>query len=125
MAAALTPYAFVLAVQDLEKSAAWYRDVLGFRIDWNEAADWRLAERDGVRLMIGLCPGDKPASETGSHNWFGYIEVDDVDSLGAEFASRGAQCTKPFEQPYGMREIMVTSPDGHRIVFGQDLNKKR
>jgi catechol 2,3-dioxygenase-like lactoylglutathione lyase family enzyme len=30
----LRPYAFVLAVIDLERSAAYYRDVLGFRIFW-------------------------------------------------------------------------------------------
>jgi catechol 2,3-dioxygenase-like lactoylglutathione lyase family enzyme len=121
---ALAPYAFVLAVQDLEKSADWYRDVLGFKIGWNEGDDWRLAERDGVRLMIGSCPNDKPASEIGSHSWFGYVETADVAALHAEFTGRGADCTKPFDQPYGMREIVVTSPDGHRIVFGQDLNKK-
>jgi hypothetical protein len=55
----LTPYAFVLAVQDLDRSASYFRDVLGFRISWQDATDWRLAERDGVRLMIGHCPTDK------------------------------------------------------------------
>jgi catechol 2,3-dioxygenase-like lactoylglutathione lyase family enzyme len=119
MPARLTPWAFVLAVQNLEKSAAYFRDVLGFRIDWSDAPDWRLAERDGVRLMIGLCPNDVPASETGSHNWFGYIEVDDVDALYREISGCGATASAPRDAAYGMREIVVTTPDGHRIVFGQ------
>lgn len=125
MANKFTPYAYVLAVPDLEKSAAYYRDVLGFLIDWTEGDDWRLAQRDGVRLMIGHCPDDKRAAEIGSHSWFGYVEVEDVDELHREFTSRGANSTSPRDQPYGMREIVVTSPDGHRIVFGHDNNKRR
>jgi catechol 2,3-dioxygenase-like lactoylglutathione lyase family enzyme len=124
MANTFTPYAYVLAVPDLEKSTAFYRDVLGFRIDWTEAPDWRLAQRDSVRLMIGHCPDDKRAADIGSHSWFGYVEVNDVDQLHREFNSRGAQCTEPRDQPYGMREIIVTSPDGHRIVFGHDKQKR-
>lgn len=51
----LRAYAFVLAVIDLDRSAAYYRDVLGFRmILWEDATDWRLAERDGVRLCSGI-----------------------------------------------------------------------
>ena len=117
----LTPWAFVLAVPNLERSATWFRDVLGFRLLWEEAPDWRLAERDGVRLMLGECPGDKPAAEIGSHSWFGYINVDDVAALRAELTARGAPCSAPKDQPYGMREIIVTTPDGHRIVFGQQV----
>jgi catechol 2,3-dioxygenase-like lactoylglutathione lyase family enzyme len=115
--AKLTPWAFVLAVQDLDKSATYFQDVLGFSIGWTEGQDWRLAERDGVRLMIGHCPEERPASQIGAHSWFGYIEVADVDAFHRELTARGADCTLPHDQPYGMREIVVTTPDGHRIVF--------
>jgi catechol 2,3-dioxygenase-like lactoylglutathione lyase family enzyme len=117
----IAPWAFVLAVPDLDKSAAYFRDVLGFRLDWNDGGDWRLATRDAVRLMLGSCPDDVPPAKLGSHNWFGYLEVDDVDGLHAELTARGAVCTKPKTAPYGMREIVVTTIDGHRIVFAQEL----
>ncbi len=120
----LSPWAFVLAVPDLSKSADYFRDVLGFKISWDDASDWRLAERDGVRLMLGHCPKDMPAAELGSHNWFGYLEVDDVDALHAEITARGAAATPPADRPYGMREIVVTTIDGHRIVFGQEKRPK-
>jgi predicted enzyme related to lactoylglutathione lyase len=116
----LRTYAFVLAVRDIHSSAAYYRDVLGFCISWEDAPDWRLAERDGVRLMLGHCPNEKAARENFPHDWFGYLEADDVDALRVEFVARGAQCSEPRDQPYGMREIIVTTIDGHRIVFGQD-----
>jgi catechol 2,3-dioxygenase-like lactoylglutathione lyase family enzyme len=119
----LPPGAFVLAVPDLERSAAYYHEVLGFLVQWKEASDWRLVERDGVRVMLGHCPGDMRPSELGSHNWFGYLEVDDVDALHAEIAARGAACSPPRDTHYGMREIVVTTVDGHRIVFGQQLRK--
>ena len=116
----LRPFAFVLAVRDLERSAAYYRDVLGFELQWEDGTDWRLAVRDGVRIMLGRCPNDKPATEIFPHDWFGYLEADDVDALRAEFVGRGARCSDAKDQPYGMREIVVTTIDGHRIVFGQE-----
>jgi hypothetical protein len=117
--AEISTWAFVLAVPDFNRTAAYFRDVLGFRILWEEATDWRLVERGGVRVMLGNCPTSTPPSQMGSHNWFGYLSLDDVDALHAELRSRGAQCSTPTNQGYGMREIIVTTIDGHRIVFGQ------
>jgi len=115
----MTPWAFVLAVPDIDDSARYFRDVLGFGISWEDATDWRLAERDGVRIMLGRCPTDVHPSALGSHNCFGYLEVEDVDSLYAEFTARGAVATAPMNTPYGTREIVVTTTDGHRLVCGQ------
>jgi hypothetical protein len=71
--------------------------------------------------MLGHCPRDLRASELGSHNWFGYMSVDNVDALYVELTARGAASTLPTDTAYGMREIVITTPDGHRIVFGQDV----
>jgi hypothetical protein len=121
MPSKITPWAFVLAVPNIDNSAAYFRDVLGFRILWGDATDWRLVERDTVRVMLGRCPNDVPPSDLGSHNWFGYLEVDDIDALHAEITARGANCSEPARRPYGMREVVVTTADGHRIVFGQEV----
>jgi catechol 2,3-dioxygenase-like lactoylglutathione lyase family enzyme len=121
MAAKIATWAFVLAVPDLDRSTAWFRDVLGCQVQWEEAPDWRLVTRDGMRAMLGHCPNEKPPAEIGAHNWFGYVEVDDVDALRAELTSRGAVCSAPRDQAYGMREIIVTTIDEHRIVFGQQM----
>ncbi len=118
----ISPWAFVLAVPDLNKSADYFRDVLGFKISWADAADWRLVERDSVRVMLGHCPTDMRPADLGSHNWFGYLDVDDVDALHAEITARGAACSQPADRHYGMREIVVTTIDGHRIVFGEQKN---
>ena len=94
MSAKISPWAFVLAVPDLDRSATYFRDVLGFNVLWSDASGWRLVERDGVRVMLGHCPNDIPPSALGSHNWFGYLNVDDVDALHAELTARGAVCTE-------------------------------
>lgn len=44
---------YVLAVPDLERSAAFYRDVLGFSIHEMGDPGWRMYVRDGHRIMIG------------------------------------------------------------------------
>jgi uncharacterized glyoxalase superfamily protein PhnB len=109
------------AVQELNRTAEYFRDVLGFRLHWEDASDWRLVERDSVRIMLGSCANDIRASDLGSHSLFGYVGVNDVDELYAELSGRGAESTKPTNRPYGMREIVVTTPEGHRIIFGQDV----
>jgi catechol 2,3-dioxygenase-like lactoylglutathione lyase family enzyme len=39
MAPKITPWAYVLATRDLDRSANYYRDVLGFTVLWEEASD--------------------------------------------------------------------------------------
>lgn len=44
---------YVLAVPDLERSAAFYRDVLGFAVHEMGDPGWRMFIRDGCRIMAG------------------------------------------------------------------------
>lgn len=119
----MRPFAFVLAVKDLDASAAYARDALGFTLGWAEMTGWRLLTRGAVRLMMGHCPDALPAAETGDHSWFGYLEVDDIDALHAEFAARGALILNPpSDRPHGMREMVVAFPEGHRLMLAQALD---
>jgi catechol 2,3-dioxygenase-like lactoylglutathione lyase family enzyme len=116
----LRPFAFVLAVPDIEASATYFHDVLGFQVEWTDASDWRLVFRGSVRIMLGDCPNALSPSETGDHSYFGYFEIDEVDSLHKEWASKGAIVLEPpTERSYGMREFVVATPDGHRFVVGR------
>jgi len=118
----LTHYACVLAVQDLAATSAYFADVLGFGEEWREADDWRLLARGTVKLMIGRCPDERPANAIGDHSYFAYFHVDDVDALHAEIAARGAIIRQaPADKPWGIREMEIATPDGHRMVIGQIL----
>lgn len=112
---------YVLAVPDLAKSAAWYRDVLGFEIYEIGDPGWRFYVRDGVFIMAGECRDAMPPGELGDHSYFAYIEVDEVDALHDEVAAKGAEILKPLrDEPWGMREFALRTIDGHRITFGRD-----
>jgi len=119
---ALATYAFVLAVPDLKRAVAYFEDALGFARDWNDGDNWQALVRGGVRLMLGHCPDALPPSELGDHSYFAYIDVDDVDALHAEIAAKGAIVRlAPADKPWGRREMAVATPDGHRLMFGQNI----
>lgn len=112
---------FVLAAQDLERSKAFYLEKLGFEEDFS-VEGWTFLSRDQCHLRIGHCPDERPASACGDHSWFAYLHVVDAKGLHAELVARGAPILHELEdKPWGFREFSVITPDGHRIVFGQDL----
>lgn len=113
---------YVLAVPDLERSTAYYRDVLGFEVYDMGDPGWRMFSRDGVAIMAGECPQDMPAAETGSHSYFAYLIVEGIDALFEEVAAKGGDFIKPLcSEPWGMREFGLRTVDGHRIMFGAPL----
>jgi uncharacterized glyoxalase superfamily protein PhnB len=110
---------YVIAVQDLARSAGFYEDVLGFSVHDMGDPGWRWFQRDSCAILAGECPDAAPAAALGDHSYFAYIEVDGIDALHAELAGRGADLTKPLrDEPWGMREFGVRTVDGHRLMFG-------
>jgi len=122
----LRAFSFVLAVPDLERSAAYFRDALGFQLTWPEGTGWQLVSRGAVRIMLGHCPDAIAPAATSDHSYFGYLNIDDADALYNEFVGRGAIILQPpTDRPHGMREFVVATPDGHRMMIGQDLSAVR
>jgi catechol 2,3-dioxygenase-like lactoylglutathione lyase family enzyme len=113
----------VLAVRDLPASTQFYIDVLGFRRDFGgDGGSWSFLSRDAFKVMLGECPDEKPASELGDHSYVAYLIVEDVDRLHAELAGRGAPViSPPADEPWGLREFSIRTPDGHRIRFGEPV----
>lgn len=115
----------VLAVRNLRDSTRFYIDVLGFRRDFGDGSDgWSFLSRDEFKVMLGECPDEKPAIELGNHSYVAYLIVDGIDALHGELASRGAPITSPpQDEPWGLREFGIRTPDGHRIRFGEPIDK--
>ena len=112
----------VLAVLNLEVSTRYYVDVLGFREDPIRAEGWRFLTRDCFRVMLGECGDVQPAGELGDHSYFAYWNVEGIDELYAELAAKGAMLPyEPANKPWGLREFLVRTPDGHRIVCGEPI----
>jgi len=93
---------YVIAVPNLGRSAAYYRDVLGFQVHEIGDPGWRFYERDACLILAGECPDAIPAAQLGDHSYFAYVLVEDLDSFFAEVTARGAQLIKPLgDEPAG------------------------
>ena len=120
--AMIRDHMYVLAVHDLERSATFYRDALGFTVHEMGDPGWRMFERDGCRIMAGECRDAMPAADTGFHSYYGYLVVIDADAEYARAVAAGAEITKPLkDEPWGMREFGLRTVDGHRLMLGHEL----
>lgn len=114
----------VLAVQDLDRSAAWFRDVLGCDTREADPGNWIFCRSGSIEFMLGRCPDATPASEIGDHSYLAYLRVDDVDAFHRRAADQGAEILKPpTDERWGMREFAIRSPDGHRFMLAQPTHE--
>ena len=114
----------VLAVKDLKVEADYYKDKLGFDLDFT-APGWEFLSFGDFKVMLGECADEMTAEATGNHSWYAHVIVENVDEVYAEFIERGANIlSKIANKPWGIREFSVVTPDGHRIGFGQMIETK-
>jgi uncharacterized glyoxalase superfamily protein PhnB len=110
----------VLAVHDLERSAAWFASVLGCERTDPDPGNWVFCTMGAVTFMLGRCPDAVPATELGDHSYVAYLDVDAVDEFHDRAVAHGADITKrPIDEPWGRREMGLRSPDGHRFMLGE------
>lgn len=111
---------YVIAVHDLERSARFYRNALGFEVREVGDPGWRFFVRDRCFIMAGECPDALSPEDLGDHSYFDYLEVDDVDALHRDFVANDVPVIKELRsEPWGMRELGIRTIDGHRMMFGE------
>lgn len=109
----------VLAVHDLQASARFYVDALGFMVV-AEHPGWVFVRKDDCMVMLGECPDDLAPSTLGSHAYYAYLMVSDVDGYRANIETQAPGVCGPIDdKPWGMREFGLRTIDGHRIMIGQ------
>jgi catechol 2,3-dioxygenase-like lactoylglutathione lyase family enzyme len=104
----------ILSVRDMSASLEFYTQKLGFKNmwEWGDPATFASISRDGVTIY--LAQGDQGQSGT----WL-YLVVNDVDAIHHELDAKGlAPLEPPRDRPWGMREMLVEDPDGHRLRIG-------
>jgi len=63
-------------------------------------------------------------SEHQDHSWFAYLHVTNSKALFDELKGSGVEVWHPLrDTPWKMREFAIVTPDGHRIVFGESLDR--
>ena len=115
----------VLAVQDLARSTRFYIEVLGFQLDPVDAKGWSFLSMDSFKLMLGECADEIAATETGNHSWFVRLMIEGLDEYHRVISSRGAEViAEPAAKRWGLREFVIRTPDGHRIMFAEPIRAR-
>jgi predicted enzyme related to lactoylglutathione lyase len=119
----------VFIVDDVVRTANYYRDTLGFAYDriWGEPPSFCMVRRGGVVLMLSEFPVTgvmRPNSvvDPERQSWDAYVWVADADALFSELSSTGATIARGLRtQPYGCRDFEVEDCNGYRLCFGHTL----
>jgi catechol 2,3-dioxygenase-like lactoylglutathione lyase family enzyme len=112
----------ILFVRDVPASAAFFRDRLGFAIDFlhGEPPFYGSVSRDGVCLHLRFVHQPNFAELAGREVSLilATVEVSDVYALFEEFKACGADFAQtPTKQPWGGTDFHVRDPDGNVISF--------
>lgn len=114
-----------LTVNDLQRSVAWYRDVLGFTVGerWEEKGQLR-----GVELKAGQCDialgQDDFAKGRDRKKGEGFrlrvSTVQDITAIAGRVTAAGWRLDRaPSETPWGDWAFALTDPDGFKLTFIQ------
>lgn len=116
-----------LTVNDLGKSIAWYRDVLGFVVKeefrQEDALVGASLQAGVVEFMLGQDDFAKGRDREKGVGFRMYRETgQDIDELAADIKARGGTLlSEPTDQPWGYRDFAVEDPDGYRISIAKPL----
>jgi GNAT superfamily N-acetyltransferase/catechol 2,3-dioxygenase-like lactoylglutathione lyase family enzyme len=108
----------ILYSSNVLKSIHYYTEILGFENSWNWGTPPTFggASKDGVEIFF---------CENGQGNpgtWLS-VFVDNVDEFYTTIKAKGANIlSAPKTMEWGVREMLVEDPDGHKIRFGHGAN---
>jgi catechol 2,3-dioxygenase-like lactoylglutathione lyase family enzyme len=112
-------------VKDLQASITFYRERLGFQLDFQGPEDdvyYAGVSRDGVGIMLKtILPDVLPCPNHTRHpwaRWDAYIYTLDPDTLFAEFRQRGVSFVKELSFiDDGLWGFEITDADGYVLAF--------
>lgn len=117
-----------LVVADIERSAEFYREALGFTtittVPEQAPFDFIMLERDGLQLFLN----SKAAADhegyqitIGSSGVTMYVVVDGIGILWKQMQARVPIASPLKKQFYGMTEFAIVDPDGNYITFAERI----
>jgi lactoylglutathione lyase len=119
-----------LTVKDIQKSLAFYRDVLGFTVDEQYERDGRLQavslKAGGVRILLGLDDGKKGFDRVKGEGFsLQFTTAQNVDELAQRIKERGGTLdTEPMDG-WGARAFRVRDPDGFKLTISSERSPSR
>lgn len=116
----------LLAVADMARSVAFYRQVLGLEVIMDLGANVTLT--GGVCLQTADSWAGFLKKNPGELVWFGkvselYFEEDDFDAFAEKLRSMDIHYVHPVkEHAWGQRVVRFYDPDGHIIEVGEAIS---
>jgi uncharacterized glyoxalase superfamily protein PhnB len=113
-------------VDDVAKSLAWYRDVMGFTVGkrWENKGELMGVELSAgpVTFMIGQDDWSKGRHRTKGAGFRIYCDTtQDVDRIAEGIKARGGTLAEePRNQEWGARSFSVQDPDGFKITISKE-----
>ncbi|HTT98921.1 MAG TPA: glyoxalase superfamily protein [Rhizomicrobium sp.] len=113
----------ILFVRDVTASAAFFRDTLGFKIDFlhGEPPFYGSVSRGDACLHLRFVHEPVFDAEAIAHEEsliVATIEVDDINTIFEEFRNRGATFAQDIvKQEWGGTDFQIRDPDGNAISF--------
>lgn len=110
---------------DLQRSIAFYRDVLGFVVtdEWREDGVLQGCEMRAGTVLFMLSQDDFAKGrdrQKGIGSRLHCSTAQDIDRLAAEIKARGGSLDQePADMPWGQRVFMITDPDGFKLTIAQ------
>lgn len=111
-----------MGVADLDRSIAWYRDVLGFSLLYRvDEIAWCELSTGVARVNVGLGQSEAPGGKGGSTLTFG---VSDIEAAKAELDRHGVRQDGPIRDIPGMvRLLTFFDPDDNALMFYQEMGQ--
>lgn len=110
----------LLDVPDVSATSAFFQS-LGFATHggWGDPPSFEIVQRGDVTLGLAKAYGPVQPNAV----WDAYIYVSDVGVMHAVCEAAGATVSEVHrDNAYGVDDFTLTTPDGHRIAFGEDRN---
>ena len=109
-----------IGVTNLDRSIAWYRDVLGMNLLYRaDDIGWCELSTAVARVNVGLSQREQAGGAGGATLTFG---VADVDGAKADLDSKGVRQDGAIREIPGMvRLLTFYDPDDNALMFYQDL----
>jgi catechol 2,3-dioxygenase-like lactoylglutathione lyase family enzyme len=111
-----------LAVKDWRASRDWWRDHLGFEVEFEDADQGMAALRDSADLTVFLC---QDASVVVPPRFSLSIQVDDVDGSHQVLTGLGLEFVHPPAKVFWGYGAELLDPNGYRLRLWDETSMKQ
>ncbi|MDA1194381.1 MAG: VOC family protein [Planctomycetota bacterium] len=109
----------IVAVSDMDRSTAFYRDLLGLPVRF-QSSHWTELDAGATTLALHAAssPDGAPTGHPAGTCWPGF-SVEDLDAFHARMVKHGVVCTQEPKPLHGTKLANYVDPDGLPFSVGE------